>query len=215
MASTIIIYLSQIKDKALRFSYPKANSAGTIKARKIANDRKEKFLQAFDNHEISQEIKAGAEKEGNVDDVKGNLFSFIGFESGETPVEDLLYYFEQAISLVNKKGIYDNVSKTFTYKIRGPTEEGIKKVTDMANYANANNNTRFGHGLSWVSMIERGIPGLSNYKFSTESEELYGKNSKAEESRSGTALQRKNQIRSAEYQAKEYLSKLLEILGGQ
>lgn len=215
MAYTITINQSQIKDKILRFSYPKANSVATEKARGIASQRKTKFLQEFDNHPVSQEIKSGAQKEGNVDGVRGNLFSFIGFEAGETPVEDLYYYFEQAINLVSRRGVYDNATRTFTYKMRGPTEQGILKVTDMSKYAISNNRTKFGAGLSWVAMIERGIPGLSQYKFSTDQEELRGKNPKKGASRSGTGLQRKNEIHpGASYQAREYLTELLQILAG-
>ena len=167
-------------------------------------------MEAFDEHEVSLEISAGAEPNYSVDGVSGNLFSFIGFDNGSNPVEDLYQYLNEVIKLANRRGKFDLGSRTITYTMSGPTEEGIKKKTDLSQYTINNNETSWGEGMSWVEMVERGIPGLNKYKFSNDPKVLRA------ESRSGTGLQRHNVIRptSSVSRPREYLTELLKILDG-
>lgn len=206
MAATVTINIAQIRDKINRFSLPKAQNVGLVKAKAIFDVRKQRFLEKFDNDPITKEIEAGPTAGGSLD-VNGNLFSFIGFDAGSTPIEDLYYYLNNAIHLVSRRGIYNAGDKTLIFKMSIPTEEGIKKVTDLAQYTINNNETGWGTGRSWVYSIERGIPGLNKYKFSTDPSVL------GTDSRSGTGAQRKNSIHGgAAYKARSYLTKMIKIL---
>lgn len=200
MEGKIILNVSQIKDKLGRFSAPKAQSLGRRKAETITQQRKQRFLNIFQNHEITKEIAGGSSGQGSLG-VTGNLFSFIGFAGGSDPTDDLYNYLQESIGLSNAAGIFDLSSKTIRFKMDLPSNNGIKSVTDMSNYTDD-----WAAGKSWVSMIEHGIPGLNKYKYSENPSELGG------DSRSGTGLQRSNQIRSASYKARKYLTEMLKIL---
>lgn len=207
MPGQIVLYDLQIKDKIGRFSLPKAQSVGLKKAQIILTQRKQKFLEDFDNHPISQEISAGPEAGGSLE-TSGNLFSFIGFDAGSDPVGDLRYYFESVIKLVSRRGIYNKVNKSLEFRYRMPTPEGIKKVTDLQQYTINNNKTGYGVGKSWVYGIETGtLINLDRYRYSEEGEK---------NSRSGTGIIRKNAINEgASFKAKKYVSDLLKGLSGE
>lgn len=203
---SIIINSAHIKDKIERFSFPKAQSYARKEAKIILTERKKQFLQKFQSHRITKEIEGGESGDGTLD-VSGNLFSFIGFDQGSTPIQDLYEYLEESIFLPETPGQYNAADKTISFKFSLPNPEGIKDVTDLSKYTHGNNKTNYGAGRSWVYSIERGIPGLSQYKYSEDDKELGG------DSRSGTGLQRKNVIHpGATYKAQKYLSDLLKIL---
>ncbi len=207
MAAKIFIDVKRVKDKIERFSYPKAKSLAVDKSREIIRERKREFLEAFDDHDVSNELRAGPGSNSGVDGVSGNLFSFLGFDAGSDPVGDLYSYLDSAIHLVSRNLQYNNSSKTFIAKMSLPTQEGIKKITDLKNYATNFNETGYGEGLSWAYAIERGIPGLDYYKYSTDPSQL-GKGS-----RSGTGIQRKKPINEgASHKTRSYLTELLTIL---
>lgn len=201
MEGRIILNVSQIKDKIARFSYPKAQVIGREKAAVIVKNHKTRFLSKFQSHPITEEIESGASAAGSLQ-VDGNLFSFIGFESGSEPIQDLYDYLKDSIKFIDLPGIYNAAAKTLTYKMAKPDPDRIKTVTDMANYTD-----NWSHGKSWVSMVEHGIPGLNKYKYS-EDPTVFG-----EDSRSGTGIQRRNVIHSgSNYVAKKYLTELLKLL---
>ena len=201
MQGKIILNVAQIRDKIDRFSYPKAQSIGKEKARIITNTHKERFLNKFQSHDITEEINAGASATGSLQ-VNGNLFSFIGFESGSQPIQDLYEYLQNSIKLIDLPGVYNATTKTLTYKFTKPEPDRIKTITDMANYTD-----KWSHGKSWISMVEHGIAGLNKYKYSDDPTVLGG------DSRSGTGIQRRNVIHSsANYVAKKYLTELLKLL---
>lgn len=179
-------------------------------ATSILNAKKNEFLQAFTEHEVTQEILAGPSANYGVEGVNGNLASFLGFDKGQEKraVKDLYNFFDKSI-ILNPKYRYDKNSRSFIFQFRVPDLDDVKNVTDMEEYCSDDNG--WGAGRSWAVSIERGIPGLGNYKFSTNPRELYGKNGNAK-SRSGTALQRPNQIRSAQYRPQKYISDLLKLL---
>lgn len=207
MPFKVIINVGSIRDKINRFSLPKAEAAGLKKARLEVETRKQKFLTEFENHPVSQDIQGGPSQNNGISGQNGNLYSFIGFDSGSDPIGDLHYYFSNAIRLISRKGIYNASSKTLTYRMSIPSEEGIKRVTDLAKYTQNNNENSWGEGRSWAFSIERGIPGLNKYKFSNNEKVLGG------ESRSGTGLQRHNIIHAgANYKPRKYITELLKIL---
>ncbi len=170
-------------------------------ATQIAEIKKQEFLEEFDNHEVSQEIKAGPNPNYGVGDANGNLFSFLGFLAGSNPVGDLRKYLYKSVRL-GPSYAYNKGRRTYTFSILFPTIDEIKNVTDLGNYTDDG----WGEGRSWAISVERGIPGLSHYKYSTDEDVLGGN------SRSGTGLQRRNKLRDAQYKPRKYITELLKIL---
>lgn len=147
---------------------------------------KENFLENFDNHPVSQELK-GKSSSKNISNTlggNGNLFTFIGFEKGSDPIEEL-----RAI-IINQFNFKRNKSaKNIEYKISYPTIEKVREKTPMP----------WENGRSWVEGIEKGISGLSYYLFK-----------KSQRSRSGNGLQTKNEINSASFNRTKFLSELID-----
>jgi hypothetical protein len=170
-------------------------------AAQIVEFKKKEFLDEFDSHDVSTEIKAGAEPNFGIGDANGNLFSFLGFNAGSDPVGDLRSYLNKSIKL-GPSYAYNKGTRTYTFKIQFPTIDEIKEVTNLGNYTDDG----WGENRSWAISIERGIPGLNRYKYSLNEKELGGN------SRSGTGLQRKNILRNSQYKPRKYISELLKIL---
>ena len=137
-------------------------------------------------HPISEEIAAGQEAENisNTLNGEGNLYTFIGFDAGDKPIDNL-------IGIVEKNTIIKQVSSKngiFSFQVYTPSLDELKGYTPMP----------FEGGNSWLRGIEKGISGFSNY--------LYGLLFPT--SRSGKAIQSKNKIRRASYKPTKYFSVL-------
>src|ERR1700739_4445008 len=78
---------------------------------------KEEFLQEFLDHPVSREIEEGEKTEGQILPVEGNLFSFIGFNQGEQPIEDLYNFLNDKIT-INKTPTYDKTRKRFIFTVK-------------------------------------------------------------------------------------------------
>lgn len=143
------------------------------------------FIQAVDSHPVTQEIEGGptAQNISNTLGGKGNLFSFIGFDKSQDPIQDLFNALERAFSISKKRSRNKN-----QYVIEYPTLDKIKGATRMPWEA----------GNSWVARIERGISGLSNYLYK-----------KSQNSRSGSAVQSENRIRGGAYKRRDYLTTII------
>lgn len=143
------------------------------------------FLEAVSSHPVTQEIEGGpsAQNISNTLGGKGNLFSFIGFDKSQNPIQDLFNALEKTFSISKKRGQDRN-----RYIIQHPTLEKIKGATKMP----------WESGNSWTARIERGISGLSNYLYK-----------KSQNSRSGTAIQSKNKTRSETYKRTDYLTTII------
>lgn len=153
---------------------------------------KQRLINEFLNHPVTKEINAGPyanNTSGTLSNIsQGNLFSFIGFELGTNPTEEILNILERIeINLIKT---YNSISVI----IKLPTPEDIWAVTPMP----------WQEGRSWAKGIESGISGLNYY--------LYNKNLNDDSSRSGVAIQIKNKpIRSyARYIPTQYISTLLK-----
>jgi hypothetical protein len=131
----------------------------------LANERfeeaKETLLERFLSDPISQEIEEGAKTEGGILPVVGNLFSFIGFEDGTQPIQDLYNFLNDNITL-QKNPTYDRVKKQYLFNVYQPSKEEIKAETPMP----------WGTARSWVFAIESGISGLNQYLSSQRQLEL-------------------------------------------
>lgn len=154
----------------------------------------------FLNHPVTKEIQEGPSGSNITNSLGGygNLFSFIGFQAGEDPIEPIIRYLHQEISrgLIIK---HARGSKQWLVTFKVPTLNGIASVSPMP----------WAPGRSWVTGIERGISGLGRYMYSDRAS-LYG-------SSSGTAIQAsKSMLGSLRTQnamkPQSYMSAILKVL---
>jgi len=149
------------------------------------NKLKDEMIKEFLNHPITKEILAGPNA-SNISGTLGgygNLFSFIGFESGEKPIDPILALLKQTKYSVGRmnRGV-----ATITVEI--PSKEQIFAVTPLP----------WAQGLSWAERIEVGLSGLGMYM-----------NKKSDYSRSGTGVQSSAQQRGGSFRNTKYISSFL------
>jgi len=148
------------------------------------------MLKEFDMHEITQEIQNGETADNQSGTLsKGNLFSFLGFYRGDKPIETV----RQALNETTIR--FGNPKKTPTisipFIIDYPTVEYIYSITPLP----------WAPGRSWVWSIERGVSGLGQY--------LYLGDKHIKGSRSGTAIQNKNQNLRGGFKNSSYLTLMI------
>lgn len=160
------------------------------------SQEKEIFIEEFKQHEVSREITGASSNadqsniSGTLPGSPGNLFGFIGFNSGDDPVTKVVEVLNEELILrttghtVGEKKILINCS------IREPKDSII-----------AASPLPFESGKSWVYGIEKGISGFGHF--------ITGSRKK---SRSTMGLQVENTIRKQEFQTVDYLQKLLRNL---
>lgn len=175
--------------RGLQKEISKQYSAGFRKQieRKIHQDVKEaqaKMILAFESNEVTRDLDRGPS--GGSLPGGGNLFSFIGFEAGDQPTNALRALLTKAIKVKFINSTQKEIGVTFQIDI--PTKEQIEALTPMP----------WAPGRSWAREIEMGIPGLGQYLV---------KDSAA--SRSGKAIQVESIIRSGQFGAKPYMTKIL------
>jgi hypothetical protein len=113
--------------------------------------KKNEMIAEFLNHPVTIEIKKGTNASnisGTLGGGSGNLFSFIGFNSGDDPIEPILKILQSVtFDYVNSS------KKTINYRVNIPTAKDIFAVTPMP----------WAPGRSWAKGIENGISGLGFY----------------------------------------------------
>lgn len=146
---------------------------------------KNDFLREFDSHKITQEIEAGPTSSNSSGTLngKGNLFSFIGFNKGSSPITALREKIKKGFSISTQK-----LNNGFRFFISYPNFEELKKATPMPWEA----------GNSWIQGIERGISGFSNYMYK-----------RFVEGRSGYGLQSQNTVRDSSFNRTNYISGMI------
>lgn len=157
------------------------------------NSAKPQLIGDFQNHPVTVELENGPTSE-NVSGTlsEGNLFSFIGFNAGENPLEKLYdLIFKVKLKRFPEKKVLNGGIK-YSFQVELPKDEDIKRATPMPDWSNG----------SWATKIEKGISGLEYY--------LYGFGSKFRNSRSGTGLQIKNKLRSGQFKGIKYLSEIFD-----
>lgn len=174
-----------------------SNSSIVKKAMIIAEESMkenlDKYISEIDSHPVSREISNGPNSENlsRTLDGRGNLFSFIGFNTEDEPIDKIKSIIKENTFLKFKN--FKNISFNFTVFSPDPAE--IHEKTPMP----------FENGKSWVKGIERGISGFSNY--------LYGLI--FPQSRSGRAIQTENKVRKSNFKPTSYFSKLyLDFIKG-
>lgn len=135
------------------------------KAYGIYWNAKRTMMKEFDRHPVTLEIESGPTAVNMSDTLGGygNLFSFIGFEAGSNPVEEL----RQLLSSVEFRQTQFR-NRMWHFRVGIPSKADVEHVTPMP----------WEGGNSWAIGIEKGISGLSHYMYI-----------RWEGSRSGTGLQ--------------------------
>lgn len=120
-------------------------------------DNKQFLLAEFDNHPVTKEIEAGprpdVENISGTLDGQGNLFSFLGFESGSNPTKQVRDVLERDVRLstgVKREAKSDRAR--FRFSLRIPIQE-----------INAASKMTWESGKSWVNAVQQGVSGFSHY----------------------------------------------------
>lgn len=182
------------KAKVIASANPKIRQTVRKIVREEFKQIQDDFIEKVRAHVISREIEAGYANplapniSGTLSGVRGNLFSFIGFDRGKpNPINELEKILRQhKIKIVGKRGKYRIVIIT-------PDKTEIFKKTSM----------EWAIGRSWVSAIEKGVSGLGLFIAGN-----YGDNPKIN-SRSEGGIQLRKRVRSAKFRNTSYLSPLL------
>lgn len=152
-------------------------------------DIQQDMVDEFESHPVSQEIAAGndASNTSGLLGGYGNLFSFIGFDAGESPIAP--------ISRILKKRIYSKIQRrnnngSFNLTIFAPDKDEV--------YADAQ--VGWMGGRSWADGIEKGIAGLNRFLYDEDG---------FKNSRSITGVQTKNGIISSSAGRTPYISSII------
>lgn len=155
--------------------------------KKKFEDVKKEMLKEFLSHPVTVEISGGA----GISNISGtlggqsNLFAFIGFNSGDQPINPILEVLERVSfkeSGKSKKGL------GIEFSVELPSPNDIFSVTPMP----------WATGRSWAKGIETGISGLG-----------YLLNKSSGSSRSGVAIQTRKRVRSGGFKNVSYISALI------
>lgn len=159
------------------------------------NSIKNESLREFENHLVTREIEEG-EEASNISGTlggRGNLFSFIGFNKGEDPIDVVREALEILWDLEEKPIIEDKGSKiNFKFKVKSPTLSKLYSLTPLP----------WESGRSWLRGIEKGISGLGSY--------IYWKKLPSPPSFSGTGIQSRGYVRSTEFKVTDYMTVILD-----
>ena len=188
---------------------PKVKAVVLASVKKNVETAKEKMLQSFDNHKVTKEIEDG-ESTNNSSRLLygyGNLFSFIGFNQGDEPIELVRNILKQHTKLRYETARYSKfIGKgiiQFGFLVETPNLDELYSKTEYPDPK-----TRSG---SWLEGLESGLYGLQSY--------LYNDDGSFEEynSRSTTGLQAKNGqkiiiVRKGDARSIKYMSLILKEL---
>ena len=157
-------------------------------AQQILQENRQELIEEFNNHPVTKEIETGpnASNESGTLGNKGNLFSFIGFPEGASPIEPVRNLLNK-IELSSAKGIKSGASIQF--KVNMPDKNEFEGVSKMP----------WESGRSWLFDIERAISGLGQY--------LFGQ---FKNSRSGTGMQLEKNVTTNTFTPVKYFETMLE-----
>ncbi len=158
---------------------------GELVYKKIEKLKKE-MIANFLRLPVTKEILAGSGS-GNTSGTLGgygNLFTFIGFNQGDRPINPIV----QLLSRTNYRVTRFDQNGSAQLLIEMPSKEDIFAVTPLP----------WASGISWAERIERGMSGLGMYL-----------NTNSKSSRSGEGVQAEHKIRSGRFSNTQYISAFL------
>jgi len=173
----------------------RSNNPALSKNMKVFVDRKIEILRKeaaedFEIHPVTKELDAGSSAQ-NISGLTGgygNLFTFIGFESGDKPTRVIRSVFKRKI-VTTSGSVKSNGSVKISVVL-----PSIDDIFDSTPYPWAS-------GSSWVQGIEKGISNLGNY--------FYSSGGGVTNSRSGKGLQIKRNS-AATFTTAPYVSKIVQ-----
>lgn len=138
-------------------------------------DRRNEMLEEVDDNPISQEIAGGNADAGGILEY-GNLFSYIGFKDGTSPIQTLKAALLTSTSFEPIPTRNMRIGR-FYFKVLAPTREEIGRETakDLGSLSVD----------SWPHALEEGLTNLSNYLYDDRG---------LRRSNSGTGLQLKHKV---------------------
>jgi hypothetical protein len=131
-------------------------------------------------------------------DSKPNLFSFIGFDEGSNPTNEI----EKRLDPRHPDGpkmIYrgrNPDSLEFRYEIRAPDKEAIYEATPIPWLKGRH---------SWAQRVEKGIPGVGH-----SLNKIMPNGGRGNGSASGGGVQVEGELREASFRSVKYLSKMFD-----
>lgn len=151
---------------------------------------KSELIINFLSHPVTKEIEAGpmAKNISNTLGGVGNLFSYIGFENGEKPIQPIM----QALREISLSAIITSRNGDSRAVIFYPTAKEIFDITPLP----------WANGRSWAKSIETGLSGFGYY--------LADKEFDSAVSRSTYAIQTKSKLRSGRFNNVPYISSLIK-----
>ncbi len=174
--------------------------------KKEFNKKKKEVIQYFDNHPVTKELEGGADAPSNVVQTShgGNLFSLLGFEDGEDPAGVVREKLENDIQATDVLIGTTKKKNTLLVSLRVTTPT-ISEISQEVQEELALEWT----DRPWLEIIERGSSGFPQYLFRSLSEQNQ-KGKALKNSRSGTAIQVKNTLRSGSAKGVRYISDVLK-----
>ena len=154
-------------------------------------ERQSELIKTFEVHPITIELDAGP-RASNISGTLGgygNLFSFIGFSSGDEPTQIISKIFGEKIKFKVKR---KNNSGRYQITFFIPSIEEIYGLTPIP----------WMTGKSWAKSIEEGgLTNLGQYLFSSTG---------FDDSSSGTGIQAKNRSSGVSFNRMPYVGKLVK-----
>lgn len=155
-----IINMEQIRINVAKDQSGKQQAAAKARANDVFEDAVIGMQVEFEDHPVTQELDGGNEAD-NISDTLGgngsaprNLFSYIGFDEGDKPTDEIrerLTPDHAAGPKLKYAGkVPDTKQAAYVFNIVAPKLESIYKATP----------TPWARGLSWAKSIESYIPGL-------------------------------------------------------
>jgi len=152
-------------------------------------DVKKDMINEFMSHPVTQELLQGPDGVNISGTLNGvtNLYAFIGFDDGDSPVQPILDILEDIKITKDVEQTTYGVGRK--YDISMPTAKDIFSATPMP----------WATGRSWARGIETGISGLG-----------YLLRKSSQNSRSGVAIQSNNKVRGGRFKNVQYISALIK-----
>jgi hypothetical protein len=203
MAVNVRLLRQQVAAQADRTIRPQVEKA-------IALDFKTKqrqFLEAFDNHDVTKELKAGPNARSRIPAIAatgGNLFSLLGFYAEQDPIGALRKYLKASVTLgKTRRGKLVGTKMVYETPVEIPTVEDIDTFVTSDPQTNLEWTDR-----PFTNAIANGISGLPKYLF----DKIRANSGGLAASRSGPAVQTKNTLRSGSTPGIPYISDVLGYL---
>jgi len=158
---------------------------GELVYKKIEKLKRE-MIENFLRLPVTKEILAGSTS-SNISGTLGgygNLFTFIGFNEGDRPINPIV----QLLSQTNYKVTRFDQNGAAKLTIEIPSKQDKLGVTPLP----------WASGISWAERIEKGMSGLGMYL-----------NTSSKNSRSGRGIQADNKIRTGKFSNTSYISAFL------